>query len=153
VDLGGARVEGTDVRLAQDRKGAFSSRTEAANVGRYVLAGFAATFDYARSRLCLERRSGFALPPFDRSGITASKDQPDAFTVVRVRPGSPGAAAALREGDRILAVDGRPATGLAWQDFFDQVRAAPGTKLHLSIARGTDRFEVSLVLQDPVLDP
>jgi hypothetical protein len=152
VDLGGAQVKSTDVRLAQDRKGAFASRTEAANVGRYFLAGFAATFDYARSRLCLESRSEFALPAFDRSGLTASKQEPDAFTIVRIQPGSAAAAATLREGDRIVAINGRPATELGGRDLFDLVRAAPGTRLKLTVARGSDRLDVPLVLQDPVLE-
>ena len=153
VDLGGVQVSGTDIRLAEDKKGAFSSRTEAANVGRYVLAGFAATFDYARSRLCLESRSRFVVPPLDRSGLIAAKEGPDAFTIIRVRPDSAAAAASLRERDRIVAIDGRPAAELSGSDFFELVRAAAGTKLELSVARGSDRLDIPLVLQDPVLDP
>jgi Aspartyl protease len=48
------KVSNQDFRYAEDKKGSFSSRTEAANAGHDLLQGYIVTFDYARSQMCLE---------------------------------------------------------------------------------------------------
>ena len=65
-----AKLSGLDFRYAEDKKGAFSSRTEAANTGQDLLKGFTVTFDYARSRMCLEA------PPEPESSTMVRRVQP-----------------------------------------------------------------------------
>jgi regulator of sigma E protease len=56
-----------------------------------------------------------------------------------VEPGSPAAEAGIRPGDRVLALDGEPVA--FWDDFERAVRERPGATLALSLARGDERLE------------
>jgi predicted metalloprotease with PDZ domain len=142
-------VRNTEFRYAEDAKGAFSSRTEAANIGYDVLANFTVTFDYARRRMCLVPSPGFAPPPMNRSGLGLSKSEPGAFTVALVRAGSPGARAGIREGDKVVAIDGRAAAKLSGHDAFKAVRRKAGTRVRLTIRRGASLETVTFALEEP----
>jgi predicted aspartyl protease len=95
VQIGRQEIERPVARYAEDQAGSFSSITEAANVGTEILAHFALDLDYARGTIWFERQPGYVPPAFSRSGLRASKDEPAAFTVVLVTPGSPAAEAGL----------------------------------------------------------
>ena len=58
----------------------------------------------------------------------------------RVLPGSAAEQAGLAQGDRVLAVDGKPVT--TWFDFTAVVSASAGKMLALQIERGGRRFEL-----------
>src|SRR2546421_12351429 len=49
MEIGGTVLRDQIVRYAEDTAGAFSSRTEAANIGTDVLSNFVLDVDYARS--------------------------------------------------------------------------------------------------------
>jgi hypothetical protein len=53
ITIGKTPLHDLYVNYAEDKAGAFSSRTDAANIGRDLLLHHAVTFDYARSRMCL----------------------------------------------------------------------------------------------------
>jgi hypothetical protein len=149
VSLGAASIP-TELRYAEDSAGAFSSRTEAANAGYDILANFIVTLDYGRDRMCMEPSPGFELPPMNRSGLSLSKGEPGAFTAVLVRDGSPGAAAGVHVGDKIVAIDGHPASELSYKDAFKAVRGPPGSQLRLTISRDEQTSEITVVLREPV---
>jgi carboxyl-terminal processing protease len=71
--------------------------------------------------------------------------------VAQVAANSPGAAAGLREGDVILAIDGRSATDLSYDDVFDLLRGAPGTRINFDVLRGAEKRHPVIVLQVPSL--
>ncbi len=74
------------------------------------------------------------------SGIGATIEyDPDssAFFVVSIAPGSPGEEAGLQVGDNIIAVDGTPCTSLTQDELVAHVRGEEGTKVVLSVARGS----------------
>jgi hypothetical protein len=149
VALNGAAVTDTELRYAQDKAGSFSSRTEAANAGHYFLANFRVGFDYSRNKICLESVPGYVPPPMNRSGLGWSKDEQASFTVVQVRAESPAAGAGILRGDKLVAVDGTPATAMSGDDLSHQLRRSPGTLLHLQLLRADKVVDVDLVLQDP----
>jgi PDZ domain-containing protein/aspartyl protease len=149
INIGDEAVEQTEFRYAEDKKGAFSSRTEAANAGYFFLANFNVAFDYSRGQMCLERVPGFAMPPMNRSGLGLSKRDPAAFIVIQVGPESPAAAAGVQQGDKVVAVDGQSAAGLAYEDMFRIVRGAPGTHVLLQISRNGQVVNADVVLQEP----
>lgn len=149
LGFGGRMLTDTAFRYAEDAKGAFSSRTEAANAGYDVLAHYTVTFDYGRSRMCLEPSPGFRPPPMNRSGLGLSKSEPAAFTVVQVRARSPGARAGIREGDKVVAIDGRAAATLSGRDAFEVVRRPPGTRVRLLLRRGEKNQAVTFALEQP----
>ena len=62
-----------------------------------------------------------------------------------VKPDSPAALAGLQKGDRILAVDGEPMR--RWDDLSLKIRASGERPLLLSIKRGEQVLEVSVVPQ------
>lgn len=63
--------------------------------------------------------------------------------------GSPAARAGLLEGDRIIAVDGKPLDGQSLQSATDAIRGEPGTSVLLTIGRnGRLPFTVKLTRQE-----
>jgi regulator of sigma E protease len=66
-------------------------------------------------------------------------------TVGTVEPGSPAAVAGILPGDRVLALDGEQIR--FWDDLERAVRERPGAELALSFARGEERFERRLAVE------
>ena len=63
------------------------------------------------------------------------EDQDGLIMVTRVFPRTPGEAAGVRSGDRIMAVDGQPVTGLKLEQVSKRLLGAPGTEVAVTIAR------------------
>lgn len=61
----------------------------------------------------------------------------------KVSPGSTAAAAGLREGDRIVAIDGEQIAD--WARLVTLIREAPGRQITLEVARDGERLAVRLV--------
>lgn len=59
----------------------------------------------------------------------------DRVTVIATMPNSPAEAAGLRSGDRIVAVDSIPITGVRAEAIIRKMRGAAGTKVRLTIRR------------------
>jgi len=135
-------------RYAEDTRGAFSSRTEAANIGTEILANFVVDFDYARRRMWLTPSPGYAPPPFPRSGMSLAKASPDRFTVVNVLENGPAAEAGIREGDALLAAGGRSAHDLSKRDLLRLFTQAPGTQAALRMVRDGRPSSATLVLRE-----
>jgi regulator of sigma E protease len=66
-------------------------------------------------------------------------------TVGTVEPGSPAAVAGILPRDRVLALDGEEIR--FWDDLERAVRERPGAELALSFARGEERFERRLAVE------
>lgn len=86
------------------------------NIGAPVLSRFRVIFDYTRKRMILEPGERFAEPfEFDMSGLSvqAEGDAFDQLSVLRITPGSPAEAAGFAVGDKLVSVNGEPATSIA----------------------------------------
>jgi len=70
---------------------------------------------------------------------------PKGFAIGQLFPDGPAAAAGLREGDVVLAVDGEPTARWTLDRVSSRLRSAAGTKVTLVVERGEQRFEVQLV--------
>jgi regulator of sigma E protease len=80
--------------------------------------------------------------PIRLLGLTI--DPPPVPPVVgRVLPNMPAERAGLREGDRILGIDGTPVA--LWSEVARIARASPGRMLRLDIERAGQRLEISVV--------
>jgi carboxyl-terminal processing protease len=66
------------------------------------------------------------------------------LTVVEPIPNSPAAAADIRVGDRILAIDGKTTEGMTVENASSLIRGEAGTAITLRIDRGQGGFDVSL---------
>jgi hypothetical protein len=130
-------------------QGEFAERGRAGNVGCGFLRRFKTIFDYPRGRMILEANARFAEPEeFDMSGVGFRMDaaEPDGLCIAAVRPGSPAEEAGLRAGDRLVAIDGRPAVELG----LERVRALlreDGRERLLAIRRGDELRDVRVKLR------
>ena len=148
IDLGGISLPRPLARVAYDTAGAFSSRSEAANVGEATLSLFKVTFDYSRQTMTLERDPDAVPEPLPRAGLGARKLSAEAFTVNVLTPGGPAEQAGVAKGDRILSVDGVAVSELAGSEFQEKIRQATGTALQLEIDHTGVRYMVTVALRD-----
>lgn len=70
-------------------------------------------------------------------GVTFERKN-DAFVVMDVFIDSPAARAGLRAGDRVVAIDGKPLTGMSAQDFSNHVRGTIGSVVTLTVVSRRD---------------
>jgi hypothetical protein len=133
--IAGHTLENVPADFTQMTSGAFSSWTEAGNMGYEVLAHFIPTFDYARQALYLDS-SPNARPRENRSGMGFTKDDPSSFTVTFVCANMPASEAGITPGDRITTVNGEPASNYSWADLMTLVSRSNHASLRLGIQRG-----------------
>ncbi len=131
---------------AEDKNGAFSSRTEAGNIGTEVLANFALDFDYANSRIWFEFVPGFTSPPFSRAGLSLYQLDPQTVIVANVLENGPGAQAGLLKGDTVITVDGKNAAALTGKQLRDILAQAPGTPVPIVYKGQQTKQETQTVL-------
>ncbi len=149
--LGKVEIERPVAELSLQKKGAFVSPYVAGNVGAGVLKRFNIIFDYPHQQLIFEPNANYGKPDvFDRSGMWLNQSG-ETFEVMDVIAGGPAATAGLKVGDKILAIDGRPVSGLSLPAVREQFKSdAPGTRLRLSIQSGEQKRDAELVLKDLV---
>jgi PDZ domain/Aspartyl protease len=147
LEFGGHDLTGLVADFTQMKSGAFSSLTEAGNLGYDVLWRYVPTFDYANQTLYLGPSPDAHAPPKNSSGLGAMKAAPGEFQVFAVRPGSLAARAGIVAGDRIVGIDGRPATDFSTADLGVLLSAAPGTRVALRVRGTAQTRDVTLVLR------
>jgi PDZ domain/Aspartyl protease len=149
LTFGGHHVRDVRTDFTQMTSGAFSSWTEAGDIGFHVLSRFIPTFDYADGTIYLDPEPHPVTIVSNLTGLSFAKNGPDLFDVVAVAPGSVAAAAGIRNGDKIVSVDGKTASNLSWAELCDIVTQPPGTKVSLRIRRGV--AESTAILRLPGL--
>lgn len=123
----------------QDVGGAFDTAKLAGNLGAGILGRFRVMFDYPHDCLWLEPGKDFAAPQArDRTGLAPHPDGA-ALVIDYIAPGSPAEAAGWQKGERVTALDGRPVDADWWKQWAVWSRAAPGTKVSLTMADGSVR--------------
>ncbi len=149
--IGGVVVVDAPVtRLTQARHGFFTSDSIAGNIGNGVFERYVVTFDYAHRRVIFEAAAGTTQQfVYDRSG-TWLVVHGTTYTVVDVVAGGPAAAAGLAAGDQIEQVDGRAASDLTLAALRDILRGTPGTGVVLRVKRGSQEYDLTIVLRDLV---
>ncbi len=149
LTLGPMVIASVLTELTAQKKGAFTNRYLAGNVGAGVLKRFTVTFHYREKFLLLEKNAKFDQPdPFDRSGMWLNAVE-DTFQVVEVVPEGPASEAGLFPGDRIVAVDGQRVSSLSLPALRERLRTEPvGTTIRLSIESSNGTSDVMLVLRD-----
>jgi hypothetical protein len=113
LTLAGATMQAPVVELTDQQAGAFSSRTVAGNIGAEVLRRFTIALNYRDATGAFAPNAHLG-DPFrtDRTGLSLSRVA-NGYDVLAVTPGTPAAAAGLRQGDRIVAVDGTPVVSIS----------------------------------------
>jgi predicted aspartyl protease len=145
--IGGSALHGIEANFTKMKTGAFSAWTQAGNVGFTILSRFVPTFDYSRQTLYLAPARRATPIPKNRLGLAFEKDEPGAFDVIAVKPGSAAATAGIVAGDRIIAIDGKRADDFSRADLVGIVAQAPGTAVSLRVLHSGTARDVTLTLR------
>ena len=147
--LGPYAVERPVLGLPQAVAGAFTSEDYAGNLGNRFFDRFTCTLDYERRQLYLEPGRRYAEPDvFPRGGVLCARLD-GRLAVVEVIPDSPAAAAGVKGGDVLIALDGTAAAALT-PDGLDATleRGAVGSRHTLELERAGKRVRATIVLRD-----
>jgi hypothetical protein len=108
------------------------------NLGEEILRRFVVTFDYAHSRMVLEKGKAFD-EPFEHEMLGCSFDwETDGTVTVRdILPDSPAAKAGLEDGDDLIAIDGRAIEALGMTGLH-KLLTVDGAELRLELKRGAE---------------
>jgi hypothetical protein len=162
---GSGTTTSTFLRVGEARLGAIVSKTPLVQIvdpGEHsIIAGLvgerafarcaAVVFDFAKRTLWLEPPCD--RPPMeDRGGFRLTrKDAPDAkstpWVVGAVLPGGAAATAGIRDGDRLLEVAGKPATGDVGR-IVVACRQPAGTRVPVVVSRDGKRLSFTVTLSD-----
>jgi PDZ domain-containing protein/aspartyl protease len=153
LDLGGQKISGIAGDLYTGDKGSFANPDLAGNLGGGVFKRFTVAFDYANKRLYFAPNASFGKPDaFDRSGFFLLGAD-DAIVVADVAPESAAAKAGFAANDRIVAIDGTPATRRTLVEWRAKLRALPvGTKLRIDRVRDGKKSTIELVLAERIAE-
>lgn len=150
LELGEVRVPAPVTSVALQERGAFTDPYLAGNIGGGILRRFTVTFDYGQQKIYFEpNRTSGEKDIWDRSGLWLNREG-DAYKVEDVVAGSPAAAAGLKVGDLVLAVNGRKAADLPLAETRELLKSAPGTRVRLLLRSGEAEREVEVVLREMV---
>ena len=88
------------------------------------------------------------------AGVGIELDMRDGFvTVIAPLAGTPADSAGIKPGDRIATVDGKSIMGMSMEDVQQALRGATGTKVRLTVERGTDKPSFTLTRRIIVYHP
>lgn len=141
------------IRLSAQKTGLTTSSAMAGLIGPDVLSQFDVTFDYARTRIIFEKNKNYGRrDSYDRAGIWMGQDKDGKhFAVVDVIAGGPGAAAGVKPGDEILAINGENTANLILPDARETIRReAVGGKLTLLLESDGKQRTAVVTLKDLV---
>jgi hypothetical protein len=153
LQIGDVTVRDLVIRLSAQKTGLTTSSAMAGLIGPDVLSQFDVTFDYARSRIILEKNKNYGRrDSYDRAGIWMGQDKDGKhFTVVDVIAGGPGAAAGVKPGDQIVAINGDSTANLILPDVRESIRReAVGDKLTLLLESDGKQRTAVVILKDLV---
>jgi hypothetical protein len=137
------------VSVARATEGAFASEDFAGNIGNRLLERFRVTFDYERRQLWLEPgRRYHDRDAFTRTGLLLGW-WPDRIEAMSVLPDSPAARAGVREGDRVSAIDGRPAPEWTLAELDALFETGPdGRRVGITVSRDGQEHTLAIVLRE-----
>ncbi len=132
--IGVVKFEKPVIGFSFGEKGVDASSSIAGNIGGELMRRFRVTFDYGRKVMVLEPNAALDDPfRYDAFGALLSLDG-EAFLVRRVVEGSAARRAGVREGDRIVGMDGVPAKRLTFEAVRQRLLDA-GTWVRLRVER------------------
>jgi len=136
----------SDFAKFSDRLDAIASATPNAN--KTLLDGMAKSMNECHTYyLDPTRAKNFnqPQPPVSGIGVTTNKPTADApIEVIRVIPGTPAERAGIKNGDKIVTVDGTDVTNLQTEEVATKVKGPEGSPVTIGILRGQDTLSFTL---------
>ncbi|HEX2079854.1 MAG TPA: aspartyl protease family protein [Longimicrobium sp.] len=148
--IGGLRVAGPTVAVAEEDRGFLTVPWADGTLGAPVFRGTRMFIDYARRRIIFEPTPALQVPAgYDASGLylVAEGEELRRPRVRHVAAGSPAAAAGVRQGDELVSIDGRPAAGMELEAIRALLRR-PGETRRLILRRDGQTLDVLLPLRE-----
>jgi len=134
-------------RASLQTAGFDANRNVSANIGLGILKQFNLTFDYARQRLILEKSHFYGQRDvFNRTGLRLKRDGA-AWIITIIYPDSPAAAAGLKPGDRIIAIEGHRADQIDEDALAALLKGPVGSRLLLTVG-AAEKPPLTLILRD-----
>ena len=143
--LGAAEVRRVETYLSTDQGGASSAAGIAGNIGETVLKQFNLTFDYAHGQVILEKNKGYGRPEDGHAGL-GLEPQGRTWRVISVTPDGAAAQAGIREGDRVLQIEGKDADQASLLTLWDIFHRPVGTKVWIALQDGSQKRLVAVTL-------
>lgn len=117
------------------------------NLGMGILKRFNLTFDYASSRMILEKGASFGEPfEADMSGLALDWGKDGSLAIQSVLPHSPAAESDLQEGDQVLSIDGK-STEVLGENGVRKALTVDGAEVRLALRRGAATLEKKIRLR------
>lgn len=139
LQFGGITIKNPVTTLARDGQGALGDPDLAGVIGFGILRQFNLTFDYARNAIYFEKNSAFGTADtYDRAGMWLERGA-KGLEVVDAVPGGPAAAAGIKRGDVIVAINGKTWSSTSLATVRNQLKSTPGTKVRLRLGSGGER--------------
>jgi predicted aspartyl protease len=149
--MGNLEVHDPLVRMSLQTSGVLTASDTSGLIGPDILSQFNITLDYSRQSITLEKNHHYGKRSnFDRVGVWLGQDGAG-FSVIDVISGSPADNAGIKSGDKILAIDGRPAEELELTEVREEFRNdTPGRKMRLRVQAGASSRDIVITLRDLV---
>jgi hypothetical protein len=147
--LGGYTIEDPVAAFSQSNPASGQSKNIAGTIGAGFLKRFTVIFDLPHQRIILEPNLQFnKFAEEDMSGLSIVAKGPGlrTFEIVRVQPGTPGAAAGIHEGDVIAGIDEEPAADITLTSIRELFRQV-GHKYKLLIERNGKTQEIVIQMK------
>ena len=148
--IGDVKIGSVVGSLATQEKGGFAGSDYSANVGGGILKRFVVTFDYNSRVMYLKPRPVPVVDTgtYDRAGLWLNLSG-TGLRIASITKGAPADQAGLREGDLVIAVDGRAAAEIVLANLRQRLRNdPPGTVVTFTVARGSARHDIKVTLRD-----
>jgi PDZ domain len=149
IQLGGYTIEDPVAAFSQSNPASGQSKNIAGTIGAGFLKRFLVIFDLPHQRIILEPNLQFnKFAEEDMSGLSiiAKGSGLRTFEIVRVQPGTPGAAAGIHEGDVIAGIGEEPAADITLASIRDLFRQV-GHKYKLLIERNGKTQEIVILMR------
>jgi PDZ domain/Aspartyl protease len=140
LTLGDVVIKDPLTMLSLADAGALAERDVAGSVGNGILTRFAVTFDLPGGSLYFETTPGTGkADAWDRAGLWIERAE-KGFEVMHVVEGGPAAMAGVKAGDVVVAIDGKPWTGVTLTALRNALSGTPGRKVRLRLQAGGERI-------------
>lgn len=123
------------------------------NIGAEVISRFRIVFDYPRERILVRKSHTFQQPfEYNFSGLEVLSygNDYDQFVISYVRPDSPADHAGVREGDRIISLNGIPVQGSSIDTLYGSLLKRTNRVIVLKLRRDDTVFRTRFYMKSEI---